>query len=175
MAISRDKKQTLVKELGQLVTDAKAVAVATYTGLGVKDFQSFRALARENNLTVKVVKNRLVKVVLKDDKRFKEANLDDFKGQLLYVFSNEDEVLPAQILAKFAKEHPEIQLVAGWSADGAVQDQATVTALASLPTKDQLKGQLVGVLAAPLRNMMLVMNGAQAGFARVLSQKAEQN
>lgn len=175
MAISRDKKQTLVEELGQLITNAKAVAAATYTGLGVKDLQNFRALARENNLTVKVVKNRLVKVALKSDKRFAESNFDNFKGQLLYVFSNEDEVLPAQILAKFAKEHPEVKLIAGLSDDGSVQDQAVVTALANLPTKDQIKGQLVGVLAAPLRNMMLVMNSAQAGFTRVLAGKAEQN
>lgn len=175
MAITRDKKQTLVEELGQLITEAKAVAAATYTGLSVKDLQNLRAVARENNLTVKVVKNRLVKVALKNDKRFAESDLDDFKGQLLYVFSSEDEVLPAQVLAKFAKDHPEVQLVAGLSSDGSVQNQAIVTALANLPTKDQIKGQLVGVLAAPLRNMLVVMNGTQAGFTRVLAQKAEQN
>ncbi len=175
MAITRDKKQALVEELGQLITDAKAAAAATYTGLTVKDLQAFRQVARENGLIVKVVKNRLVKVALKTDKRFTDSDLADFKGQLIYVFSNEDEVLPAQILAKFAKEHQGVTLVAGFASDGSVQNQSIVTALASLPTKDQIKGQLVGVLAAPLRNIMLVMNGAQAGFARVLAQKAEQN
>lgn len=173
MAISRDKKQTLVSELGKLIENAKAVASATYTGLTVKEMQELRKLARENGVELKVVKNRLVKVALKNDTRFKEAELGDFKGQLIYAFSSEDEVAPAQTLANFAKGRENMNLVAGLSNDGKVLDTPTVTALASLPSKDQLRGQVVSVIAAPLTQFLGVANGAQRGFAQVLSQRAE--
>ncbi len=174
MAISRDKKQQLVKELGQLITDAKAIASATYDGTTVESLQELRKLARDNQVTIKVVKNRLVKVALGQDERFKDADLGDFKGQLIYAFSSEDEVAPAQILAKFAKDTPTIELVAGLSNDGTVFDTASVKALANLPTKDQLRGQVVSVIAAPLTQFLGVANGAQRGLAQVLSQRAEQ-
>ena len=76
-------------------------------------------------------------------------------------------------MAKFAKKHPELKLVAGFDSTGASLDTATVTALAELPTKDQLRGQLVSVIAAPLTGFLGVANGAQRGFAQVLSQRAE--
>lgn len=174
MAISRDKKEALVAELGQLIKSAKAVASATYTGLTVKEMQELRKVARENGVALKVVKNRLVKVALLADERFKDAKLDDFQGQLVYAFSDQDEVAPAQTLAGFAKGREGMELVAGLSEDGTVLDQATVVALASLPTKDQLRGQVVSVIAAPLTKFLGVANGAQRGLAQVLAQRAEQ-
>ncbi len=174
MAISRDKKQTLVTELTELIKNAKSVASATYTGLSVKEMQELRQLARENDIKLKVVKNRLVKVALQGDDRFKDADLSDFKGQLVYAFSEVDEIAPAQILAKFAKDKNNIELVAGLADSGEVQSAEVLKALAELPTKDQLRGQVVSVIAAPLTQMLGVANGAQRGFAQVLSQRSEQ-
>jgi large subunit ribosomal protein L10 len=173
MAITRDKKNTLVAELAELFTDAKGTVGAAYTGLTVGDMQELRALARENNVVIKVVKNRLVRVALASSDKFKNADSSLLTGQLVYAFSNEDEVAPAQTLAKFAKAHPELQLVAGFDGSGASLDTATVKALAELPTKEQLRGQVVSVIAAPLTQFLGVANGAQRGFAQVLSQRAE--
>jgi large subunit ribosomal protein L10 len=174
MAISRDKKQALVAELTSLFNNAKASAAATYTGLSVAEAQELRAAAREAGVTIKVVKNRLVRVVLQHSDTYKQAETGLLTGQLLYAFSNEDEVAPAQVLANFAKKHPAIQLVVGFDASGSTLDTAAVTALATLPSKDQLRGMLLSTIAAPLTNFLGVANGAQRGFARVLSQRAEQ-
>ena len=173
MAISRDKKETLVAELAELFADAKGAVGATYTGLSVADMQELRKLAREQGVVIKVVKNRLVRVALAASDKFKAADTSLLEGQLVYAFSSDDEVAPAQILAKFAKTHPELQLVAGFDGEGASLDTAIVKALADLPTKEQLQGQLVSVLAAPLTQFLGVANGAQRGFAQVLSQRAE--
>lgn len=173
MAISRDKKETLVAELADLFADAKGAVGATYDGLSVADMQALRAKAREQNVTIKVVKNRLVRVALSQNDKFKAADTSLLGGQLVYAFSSDDEIAPAQILAKFAKDHPSMQLVAGFDGEGQSLDTATVKALADLPTKEQLQGQLVGVLAAPLTQFLGVANGAQRGFAQVLSQRAE--
>lgn len=173
MAISRDKKNTLVAELADLFANAKCSVGAAYTTLSVADIQELRALARENNVTIKVAKNRLVRVALGNSDKFKDADTSLLTGQLVYAFSSEDEAVPAQILAKFAKTHPALQLVVGFDASGNTLDTATVNALALLPTKDQLRGQLVSVLAGPLTSFLGVANGAQRGFAQVLSQRAE--
>ena len=103
----------------------------------------------------------------------KNADTTLLKGQLIYAFSSEDEVAPAQILAKFGKTNPSIELVAGFDSIGTSYNTAEVKALASLPTKDQLRGQVVSVIAAPLTQFLGVANGAQRGFAQVLSQRAE--
>lgn len=173
MAISRDKKETLVAELAQLFEEAKGTVGAAYTGLSVADLQELRALAREADVVIKVVKNRLVRVALSQSEKFKAADTSLLTGQLVYAFSSNDEVAPAQVLAKFGKTHPQLQLIAGFGDDGKSLDTATVKALADLPTKDQLRGQLVSVIAAPLTQFLGVANGAQRGFAQVLSQRAE--
>lgn len=174
MAISRDKKNTLVTELAELFANAKGSAGAAYTGLKVADMQALRALARENNVTLKVVKNRLVRVALEQSEVYKDADTSLLAGQLIYAFSSEDEIAPAQVLSKFAKDHPELQLTVGFDANtGKSLDTATVVAMSQLPTKDQLRGQLVSVFAAPLTQFMAVANGAQRGFAQVLSQRSE--
>ncbi len=173
MAISRDKKEQLVAELTQLLNSAKATAAASYPGVTVPELQILRKMAREQNITIKVVKNRLVKVALGNHEKLKDADFSLLKGQLIYAFSEEDEVAPAQILAKFAKEHPSVKLVTGFDATGAMFNTEEVNALASLPTKEQLRGQMVSVIAAPLSQFLGVANGAQRGFAQVLSQRAE--
>jgi len=173
MAVSRDKKNTLVAELAELFATAKGTVGAAYTGLTVANMQELRTAARAENVVIKVAKNRLVRVALKQNDKFKDANTSLLTGQLVYAFSDEDEVAPAQVLAKFAKKHPELQLVAGFDGEGASLDTANVIALSTLPTKDQLRGQVVSVIAAPLTGFLGVANGAQRGFAQVLSQRAE--
>lgn len=173
MAITRDKKNTLVAELADLFATAKGSAGAAYTGLSVADMQELRANARLAGVVIKVVKNRLVRVALGQNDKFKAADTSLLTGQLVYAFSSDDEVASAQVLATFAKKHPDLKLVAGFDGTGKSLDTATVVALASLPTKDQLRGQVVSVIAAPLTRFLGVANGAQRGFTQVLSQHAE--
>ncbi len=174
MAISRDKKNTLIAELTELFASSKCIVGAAYTGLSVANMQELRSLARENNVVIKVAKNRLVRVTLSDSDKFNKADTSLLTGQLVYAFSSTDEAAPAQVIAKFSKSHPELKLVIGFDDSGTSLDTATVTALASLPTKDQLRGQLVSVLAAPLSQFLSVANGSQRGFVQALSQHAEQ-
>lgn len=173
MAITRDKKQTLVAELADLFASSKGSAGAVYTGLSVADMQTLRTQAREAGVSIKVVKNRLVRVALGQNDKFKQADTSLLTGQLVYAFSDDDEVASAQVLAKFAKTNPALKLIVGFDNTGAVLDTATVTALANLPSKDQLRGQVVSVLAAPLTQFLGVASGAQRGFAQVLSQRAK--
>lgn len=173
MAISRDKKQTIVSELSELLANAKLTAFAAYDGLTVADLQGLRRTAREQGVDIKVVKNRLVKVAMQQTDRLNAVETDLMKGQLLYATSSVDEVAPAQVLAQFAKTHEALKLAGGINADGSVLDQADIKALAALPTKDQLRAQLVGTIAAPLSGFVNVLAGNVRGVLNVLNARAE--
>lgn len=173
MAVTRAKKNTLVTKLSDLFATSKGTACASYTGLSVADLQELRSLARANEVTILVTKNRLVRVALSSSDRFKDAKNSLLTGQLVYAFSSTDEIAPAQILAKFAKTHPELKLVTGFDNAGNNLDTATIIAMSTLPSKEQLRAQLLGVFTAPLRNFLQVTNGNQSGLVRVLSAHAD--
>ena len=173
MAISRQKKETQVEELVTLLASAKLTVMAKYQGLSVKELQSLRRAARENGIDIKVVKNRLMRIALGQTEQLKSVDTASLQGQLLYAIGSEDEVAPAQVLAKFAKEHDALQMVGAIDAAGTLLGEADVKALANLPTKDQLRGMLVGTLAAPLSGFVNVLAGNVRGVLNVLNARAE--
>ena len=159
MAISKDKKQALVSELSELFANTKGTAVAKYQGLSVADVQELRKLAREAGVTIKVVKNRLVRVAMGDNKTYKSTDTSSLVGQLLYAFSNDDEVAPAKVLDTFAKTHPTLQLISGFSNEGVALDQAEITSLAGLPSKHQLIAEVVAQLLSPVHDTTNALSG----------------
>jgi large subunit ribosomal protein L10 len=159
MAISRDKKQSLVSELGEILGAAKMTAFAAYDGLTVADLQELRRAAREQNVTIRVVKNRLVRVAMQQTEKLASIDASPLKGQLLYAASSEDEVAPAQVLAAFAKTHEALRLQGAFSADGNLLSENEVKALATLPSKNDLIAQVLATLASPVHDVMNGLSG----------------
>jgi large subunit ribosomal protein L10 len=159
MAISRDKKTALVNELGELFASAKGTAVAKYQGISVAELQDLRKAARAAGVTIKVVKNRLVRVTMADNKTYTEADTSALVGQLLYAFSADDEVMSAKVLSDFAKTHPALELVAGFSGEGVAQSAVDVKALAGLPSKNQLIAEVVAQLLSPVHDVTNALSG----------------
>lgn len=159
MAISKDKKQQLVAELKELLSGAKMTVFAKYDGVNVADMQVLRRAARESGVQIKVVKNRLVGKAIEDIDNYKDVDTSNLTGQLLYAISSDDEVAPAQVLDKFAKDHSELELVGAFSGEGANLDTAEVKSLASLPSKDQLIGQVVDMLLSPVNDITNGLSG----------------
>lgn len=159
MAITRDKKQTLVAEVTNILADAKATAFAKYQGLSVAELQSLRAAAREAGVTIKVVKNRLVRVALESNDTYKDADTSLLEGQLIYAFSTDDEVAPAQVLNNFAKDHPALELVGGFSGEGLTLNTEEIKALAGLPGKEQLIAEVVAQLLSPVHDITNGLSG----------------
>src|ERR1035437_5422053 len=174
MALSRDKKNQVVAEVSELLASSKLTVVARYRGTSVKSMQQLRRQARENGTGVRVIKNRLFKQVLAGNDKFKGLDTSMLSGQLLYAFNAGDDVAPAQSLAQFAKQEPQIEFVGGLSGDGLLLGAEDIKRLAALPTKDQLRGQLVGVIASPLRGFVGVMNANLRGVLSVLDARVDQ-
>lgn len=159
MAISRDKKQTLVAELTDLLTQAKGTAFAQYAGLSVADVQALRKAAREAGVVIKVVKNRLVRVSLSQIDAYKDTDTSTLTGQLVYAFSDADEVAPAQVLNNFAKANPALQLAGGISGEGVLLSADDAKALAGLPSKNQLIAEVVAQLLSPVHDTVNALSG----------------
>jgi len=159
MAITRDKKQSLVAEFAELLSSAKMTTYAHYDGLSVAELQELRRNARTDGVQIKVVKNRLVRVAASQNSALKEADLSGLTGQLLYAVSSEDEVAPAQVLATFAKKHAALKLAGALSAEGNVLSADEVKALATLPSKNELIGQVLATLSSPVNDVMSGLSG----------------
>ncbi|MBR2709780.1 50S ribosomal protein L10 [Candidatus Saccharibacteria bacterium] len=154
MAISKDKKQTLVADLTELLTGSQMVVYAKYEGLTVAELQELRALAREAGVMIKVVKNRLVKVAMKEIAAFQATETSDLVGQLLYAVGTDPDFDAAKVLAKFAKTHDKLTLIGGFNGEGANLSQEEVTTLGNLPTKNELIAQVVDMLLSGVNGIV---------------------
>lgn len=173
MAISKDKKQQLVADLSALLSDAKMTVYAQYQGLSVADLQDLRKQARAAGVKIKIVKNRLVRVAMNEIAVYKDADTSNLEGQLLYAVSSEDEVAPAQVLDKFAKDHTALNLKGAFSGVGATLSEDEVKSLAKLPSKDQLIGEVISMLESGVNDVTNALSGNLHGLLDGISAKAE--
>jgi len=159
MAITKAKKTDLVAEVSDLLANSKLTVFAQYNGLSVADVQTLRRQAREAGVVIKVVKNRLVRVAMSQNDTYKNTDTALLTGQLLYAVSSQDEVAPAKVLDTFAKANSALQFVGAFGQEGEVIDAAGVKALASLPSKNELIGQVVGMLLSPVNDVTNALSG----------------
>ena len=154
MAISKNKKNTLVADLTELLSNSKMVVYAKYEGLTVAELQELRKLARESNIKIKVVKNHLVKVAMKEIAAYKDTDASGLVGQLLYAVGSDEDFDAAKVLTKFAKTHAKMELVGGFNAEGAALSTEEVKTLGSLPTKNELIAQVVDTLLSGINGIV---------------------
>jgi large subunit ribosomal protein L10 len=159
MALTKDKKNEVIAEVSNLLADSKMTVVAAYQGTPVKAMQQLRRDGRENGTQLKVVKNRLVIKALQGTDNLKDTDTSALNGMLLYAFNSEDEVAPAQVLANFAKTQPTIEFVGAFSAEGKFLSAEEVTALATLPSREELIAQVVATLLSPVNDVTNGLSG----------------
>jgi len=159
MALTKDKKNEVVGEVADLLKSSKMTVVTKYEGTTVKAMQALRRQARDNGTVAKVVKNRLVIKALQQNDTFKDVDTSTLEGMLLYAFNDQDEVAPAQVIANFAKTNPTLEFVGAFSADGKFLTADEVKALATLPGKEQLIGEVVAMLLSPVNDVTNALSG----------------
>ena len=159
MAISKTTKNEQVAEVSELLATSKLTVFAQYNGISVAELQKLRRAAREAGVVIKVVKNRLVRVAMSTSDTYKNTDTSLLQGQLLYAVSAEDEIAPAKVLNEFAKSNPALVFVGAFGMEGEVIDAAGVKALATMPSKGELIGQVVGMLLSPVNDVTNALSG----------------
>lgn len=172
MALTKDKKNEIVKELVELLNNSKMTVIAKYEGTTVKAMQELRAKAEEQSTSIKVVKNRLVKKALEQSENHKDVATDDLKGMLMYVFNANDEVAPAQIVHNMAKEEKQLEFIGAFDVDGKFLTADEVKALAVLPSREEMIATVLNTLKSPVNNVVNGLQGNLHGLLDAVAAKA---
>jgi len=163
--VERAEKQDLVASMHEVFSAAASVVVVHYDGLNVAEITALRANMREVGASLKVSKNRLTRLALKGTEY--EGIADLFTGPTAIGFAS-DPVAAPKALAKFAKDNEKLRILGG-GMGSTVLDQTGVKALADLPSLDELRGKLVGLLQAPAQKIVGVTQAPAGQLARVFS------
>ncbi|MCW8917141.1 MAG: 50S ribosomal protein L10 [Magnetovibrio sp.] len=163
--MDRTQKEELVSQLNETFNGAETVVVTHNLGLSVKEMEDLRTQLRDAGASFKVTQNRLTRLALKDTKF--EGLADLFKGPTGIAYSD-DVVAAAKIAVKFAKANDNLEVVGG-AMGKEVLDIAGVQMLASMPSLDELRGKLVGLVQAPATKVAGVLQAPAGQLARVCS------
>jgi large subunit ribosomal protein L10 len=167
--VERAKKAEVVESLNEVFSEAGSVVVAHYTGLTVAEMSDLRARMRAAGASFKVAKNRLVVRALQGTAAEPIAHL--FKGPTGIAYSS-DPVAPSRVAAAYAKENDKLVILGGVVGKTEL-DANGVKALAELPSLDELRGKIVGLLQAPATKIAGVLQAPAGQLARVLAAYSE--
>ena len=163
--MDRTEKTELVASLQQVFKTTNVVVVCHYAGLTVAQLSTLRRQMRQAGASVKVTKNRLAKIALQGTDVASISYL--LRGPTLLAFSG-DPVAAPKVASDFAKVNDKLVILGG-AMGTTVLDSSAVKALASLPSLDELRAKLVGLIQAPATKIAQVVNAPAAKVARVLS------
>ena len=161
--MDRSQKAEAVAQLNDVFKEVGVVVVTRNLGMSVDQSTELRGKMREAGASYKVAKNRLAKLALKDTDY---TGLEDFLSGPTALAWSEDPVAAAKAAVDFAKSNDKLEILGG-SMGTTVLDQAGVEALASMPSLDELRGTLVGLINAPATKIAQVVNAPANKLARV--------
>jgi len=171
MALRLEDKKAVVEEVNAVAGEALSAVAAQYRGLSVSEMTALRKEARNAGVYLRVVKNTLARLAIKGTEF--ECMQDTLKGPLLLAFAKEDPGAAARVIQDFAKEHEALQAVS-LSAGGQLLPASDLKKLAELPTLDQARAMLLGVMMAPMSKLVRTLAEPPAMLARTLSARAGQ-
>ena len=163
--MDRAQKEAVVSELGQIFADSGVIVVSHYAGLTVAEMQDFRGRMRDAGGSVRVAKNRLAKIALKDSPC--ESIGDLLTGMTVLAYS-EDPVAAAKVTEAYAKDNKKLIVLGGAMGENAL-DAAGVKAVAALPSREELIASIAGCIGAPAANIAGAIGAPAANIAGVLS------
>lgn len=167
MPKTRAQKAEIVTKVADRFKSMKAAAFSSVSGYTMAQADTLRNKAREANVEVFVTKKTLLKLAAKEA-GLPELSSDMLEGSVLTAVAYSDEVSAAKLLKEISKENEAMQLLGG-VLEGKLVDAEGVKRLAALPSKQQLLGQLVGTLNAPVSGFVNVLAGNIRGLVTVLN------
>jgi len=169
--VDRAEKKEAVAALNDVFKTTSVVVVAHYSGLTVAQMQRLRKQMREAGAQVQVAKNRLVKIALEGTPSASIAGL--MTGPTLIAYSDDPVAAPKAAVA-FAKDNDKLVILGGAMGQTAL-DPNSVRSLATMPSLDELRAKIVGLVQAPATKLAQLTNAPAAKLARVLSAYAEKD
>ena len=167
--MNKEQKQNYIKEMTAQFNNSEAVLVTHYQGLTVKQLDSLRKQMREHGIKFQITKNRITKLALKDTKCKNLSNL--FSGPTAVALS-EDAITSAKILTKFSKENENLKILGGIMGEE-ILDTAGVANVATLPTLDEARAKIVGILRSPAQKIASILLAPASKIAILALEKSK--
>ena len=166
--MNKESKKNYIEEMKKNFSANEAVMIAQYQGLNVTELDELRKQLREKKILFKITKNRITKIAIKDSP---VKDLEKyFTGPTAAAMSS-DAITTAKILTKFAKSHNKLKIVAGFM-DGKVLDEKEVAIIATLPSLDEARANIVGILATPAQNLVSILLAPGSKIANLARAKS---
>lgn len=154
MAITKEKKQTILNKLDGVKTDAESIVFVKFNGMTVQDTTAMRADLRERGVSYFVAKKTLMKRAFADSF---EGELPELEGEIAVAYSA-DAIAPAQSIKEYAGKYKDNLAIAGGVFQGVYKDAAEMTEIASIPPLPVLRGMFVNVINSPIQGLVLGLN-----------------
>ena len=151
--MNKEDKKTYIEEMKKNFSSNEAIMIAQYQGLNVLELDELRKQLREKGILFKITKNRITKIAIKDSP---VKDLEKYYTGPTATAMSSDPITTAKILTKFAKTHEKLKIVAGFM-DGKVLDQKEVAIIATLPSLEEARAKIVGILATPAQKLVSIL------------------
>ena len=169
--MNKENKKNYIEEMKKNFSSNESVMIAQYQGLNVVELDALRKELRENGILFKITKNRITKIAIKDSP---VKDLEKFFTGPTAAAMSSDPITTAKILTKFAKSNNKLKIVAGFM-DGKVLDQKEVAIIATLPSLDEARANIVGILAAPAQKIVSILLAPGSKIANLARAKSLKN
>jgi len=166
--MDRQGKNQLRQSFAEKFQKSNALIIAEYRGLTVAEVTELRVKLRDASAEFKVIKNRVAKKAVESDVEELKDLSKAFVGPIGLVCAYGDSAQATKTVLDFAKDHPHLVVKAGHM-DGALVSTDELKAIADLPSKEVLLGQIVGSIVAPHRGLLGVLNGVSRNLVQVLN------
>ena len=167
--MTKEQKKVYIDEMSKQFENSKAVMVTHYQGLTMPQIDELRSKMREHGIIFKITKNRITKLALEKTRCKDLAGL--FTGPTAVAFG-EDAIISARILSKFAKDNENLKLIGGIM-ENEVLDQAGVQNVATLPTLDEARASIVGILNAPASKLVSILLARSEKMSNLSAENSE--
>jgi len=167
--MKRNKKKNYISEIESQFKNNEAVIVTHYQGLTMTQLDDLRSKMREHGIKFQITKNRITKLALEKTKCKDLSSL--FTGPTAVAFSS-DAIISARILSKFAKDNENLKLLGGIMGEE-VLDQAGVQNVANLPTLDEARAKIVGILATPASKFVSILLARSEKMSNLAPENSE--
>jgi len=167
--MNKEKKESYIKEMAAQFDKSEAVLVTHYQGLSVKELDNLRKQMREHGIQFKITKNRITKIALQKSRCKDISNL--FTGPTAVALSK-DAISSAKILTKFSKENENLKILGGIMGKE-ILDVAAVANVATLPTLDEARAKIIGILRSPAQKIVSILLAPASKIAILALEKSK--
>jgi large subunit ribosomal protein L10 len=167
--MNKEQKKNYINQMETQFQNNEAVLVTHYQGLTMTQLDTLRAEMREHGIKFQITKNRITKLALEKTKCKDLSKL--FTGATAVAFSN-DAIISARILSKFAKDNENLKLLGGIMGEELL-DQAAVQNVANLPTLDEARAKIVGILATPASKFVSILLARSEKMSNLTPENSE--